>query len=188
MNNSKIDLKVKKLSIVQTKTKKTDRPYLTNLMNIEMRKKRTRIASDLYQVQTPNEEIQLKVGEINIMTKVDSDAYIKTYEAGIVAMLELPKAAQHVLKAMLKEYGSDRKYINTHRIYISYYSAQYDRGYDQGIQNYRLGRKQLIEANYITPDPQEPNWYWINPDYVYNGSKIKELENIRKEQIKDAKK
>jgi len=101
---------------------------------------------------------------------VDKTRFLKFYTDTLgLWLLDLSKTARRVLICLLREYQSE---INKDILFFTLKTAKH---YDSKISNAVLhkGLVELIEAQLIAPAEKGPHWFWVNPYYIFNGSRIK---------------
>jgi hypothetical protein len=107
--------------------------------------------------------------------EVDRTQFVKLYVNGVRAFKELSGAGTKVFELMYLEI---QKQIGKDKIYLTF------RGIDQDVTpisetSYQRGLKELISKGFLAPCVLQ-GWYFINPDYVFNGDRLAFVKEFRK--------
>lgn len=99
--------------------------------------------------------------------EVDSAQFIKLFVNGVKAFAELTSAGTKVFELLYLEV---QRNIGKDQVYISY--AALDENTNTMAQStFRRGMAELIAKKFIAP-MTAPSWYWINPDFIWNGDRL----------------
>lgn len=107
--------------------------------------------------------------------EVDETKFIKLYINGVKAFKELTGAGTKVFELL---YVEMQKNISKDRVFMSYQAV------DTGVfpisnATYKRGMAELIKKNFLAPTMVQ-NWYWLNPDFVFNGDRLAFVKEYRK--------
>lgn len=106
--------------------------------------------------------------------EVDRTQFVKLYVNGVKAFRELTGAGTKVFEVLYlevqKNIGKDKMYMNF-------------AGLDPNITTiseatFNRGIKELIEKEFIASTPAV-GWYWLNPDYMWNGDRLAFVREYR---------
>lgn len=106
--------------------------------------------------------------------EVDSTRFIKLFVNGVKALKELTGAGTKVFEVL---YLRVQDNIGKDRIFMSYSDL------DQKLtpmshSTYKRGLSELIEKKFIAATPTQ-GWYWLNPDFVFNGDRLAFVKEFR---------
>lgn len=99
--------------------------------------------------------------------EVDAAKFIKLYVNGVKAFKELTGAGTKVF-AML--YHEMQKNISKDRVYMSFQTVE-DSTEAMSSATYKRGISELIAKQFLAPTSVQ-GWYWLNPDFVFNGDRL----------------
>lgn len=107
--------------------------------------------------------------------EVDAAKFVKLYIAGVRAFSELTNAGTRVFEVLYLEI---QKNIGQDRVYLSYTTL------DPSIKNlsqatFTRGMRELIDKGFVAPT-EAVSWYWLNPDYLWNGDRLAFVKEYRK--------
>lgn len=128
---------------------------------------------DMMLVNTSSGEIQSQVAGFWESKEIDSACFIKLFVSGVRALAELTSAGSRVFEVL---YLNMQKSIGTDEAYLSYTGLP--KGVTMGRSTFSRGLSELIDKNFIAPQPKV-GWYWINPDYVFNGDRLAFVKEYR---------
>lgn len=117
--------------------------------------------------------------EITQRIAVDSEKFVKVFQAQIGAFFGLTSAGAKVLTAIWKEMARDP---NKDIVYMSETAAKrHAKSVGSSISKatYFRGRMNLIENGFIAPSADQ-NRYWINPALFFNGDRVKFITELKK--------
>jgi hypothetical protein len=109
------------------------------------------------------------------MEEVDSTKFVKLFVNGVKALAELTNAGAKVFELL---YTEMQKKPNEDSVYLSF------TGIDKNAKSlsrstFTRGISELIEKKFIASMPAV-GWYWINPDFVWNGDRLRFVQEYRK--------
>jgi hypothetical protein len=107
--------------------------------------------------------------------EVDKTQFVKLYVNGVKAFKELTNAGTKVFEVLYLEI---QKNIGKDKIYMSY--TQLDHGITPMSEaTFNRGMKELVEKAFLAATPSV-SWYWLNPDFVWNGDRLAFVKEYRK--------
>ena len=107
--------------------------------------------------------------------EVDSAKFIKLYVNGVKAFKDLKGPGTKVFELLYLEM---QRNIATDRVFMSFSAV------DQNISpismaTYKRGIAELIAKGFLAPTPVQ-GWYWLNPDFVFNGDRLAFVREFRR--------
>lgn len=107
--------------------------------------------------------------------EVDASKFVKLYINGVKAFKELSNAGTRVFEVL---YIEVQKNIGQDKIYLGYSTL------DEEIKNlsqatFTRGMRELIDKGFVAPT-EAVSWYWLNPDYMWNGDRLAFVREYRK--------
>jgi len=98
--------------------------------------------------------------------EVDNTRFIKLYLSGVKGFAELSNAGVKVFSLL---YDEMQKNINKDKVYLSF--SNIDEALQISQATFTRGMKELINKKFLAPT-LSVGWYWLNPDYVWNGDRL----------------
>jgi hypothetical protein len=99
--------------------------------------------------------------------EVDATKFVKLYINGVKAFSDLSSRGTKVFELMYYEIqnniGKDKIYLNFSTIDQDITKISRTTFYD--------GLNELVEKKFLAPTETQ-NWFWLNPDYVWNGDRL----------------
>jgi hypothetical protein len=114
--------------------------------------------------------------------KVDEEQFIKLFAKGVKAFADLTNAGVKVFELL---YIEIQKNINQDKIYLSFDQSFEEKGLSE--RSYYRGLNELIEKNFIA-STVKVGWYFVNPQYLWNGDRLVFAEEFVKVKNTAAKK
>jgi hypothetical protein len=112
--------------------------------------------------------------------EVDSSQFVKLYINGVRAFAELSKTGAKVFEILYYEIQSN---IGKDKLYLSLKTVNQDL-VKIGKATFYRGLDELIAKKFIAPT-DSIGWYWLNPDYVWNGDRLSFVKTyIKREETK----
>lgn len=97
---------------------------------------------------------------------VDSEQFVKLFVEGVRQLADLTNAGTKVLAIVLEEVqknlGRDLIYLNSEMV-----------GGRISQPTYSRGIKELIEKDFIAAAKLGMNWWYINPNFIFNGDRLR---------------
>jgi hypothetical protein len=114
--------------------------------------------------------------------QVDNEEFIKLYTKNMKAFFDLSKAAVKVLGSLF--HALQKTAINKDEVLLNHYTA--DNIYQEltGGDNlskdvYKRGINELIKKEFIAESPTGIGFYYINPNLVFNGDRVRFVTEYR---------
>ena len=114
--------------------------------------------------------------------QVDNEEFVKLYTMNMQAFFDLSKSAVKVLGCLF--HAIQKTAINKDEVLLNHYTA--NNIYEEltqdnlGKATYYRGVNELIEKDFIAESPQGPGVFYINPNLVYNGDRVRFVTEYRK--------
>lgn len=166
----------------QTKDTKTLR-YDTNPFLSSIKIKTKRIGSgkgDMLLIKEDSKELISHVAGFWEEQEVDNEKFVKLFVNGVKALAELTSSGTKLFEILYYEIQSQPQkdsvffgYNPLDKKHTSISRATYSRGL-----------RELVEKNFIAPSVKGTGWYWINPDYIWNGDRLVFAKAYRKQSSK----
>ena len=107
--------------------------------------------------------------------EVDSIKFVKLYVNGVRAFKDLTNAGTRVFEVLYLEV---QKAIGQDRVYLSFTTL------DPSVKNlsqatFTRGMRELIDKGFVAPT-EAVAWYWLNPDYLWNGDRLAFVREFRR--------
>lgn len=130
---------------------------------------------DMMLVSANTGEIQAPIAGFWEAQEVDSTKFIKLFVNGVKALAELTNAGTRVFELLYIEMQNN---IGKDQIYLSY------SGLDKNLKaisrsTFSRGLAELIEKRFIAAMPAV-GWYWVNPDFIWNGDRLAFVKEFRR--------
>lgn len=107
--------------------------------------------------------------------EVDSTKFVKLYVNGVKAFKDLTGAGTRVFELLYLEV---QKNIGQDRIYMSHAIVDQDTN-PMSSATYKRGMAELIAKSFLAPTSTQ-SWYWLNPDFMWNGDRLAFVREYRK--------
>jgi hypothetical protein len=138
---------------------------------------------DMMLVNANTGEVQAPIAGFWEAEEVDSTKFIKLFVNGVKALAELTNAGTRVFELLYIEMQNN---IGKDQIYLSY------SGLDKNLKaisrsTFSRGLAELIEKRFIAAMPAV-GWYWVNPDFIWNGDRLAFVKEFRRAPTKTAEK
>lgn len=106
--------------------------------------------------------------------EVDKTQFVKLYVNGVRAFKELTGAGTKVFEVFYLEV---QKQIGKDRVYLSYGAIDHEIT-PMSSATYDRGMRELVEKKFLAPTMLQ-GWFYINPDYVWNGDRLAFVKEYR---------
>lgn len=115
--------------------------------------------------------------------QVDNEEFIKLYTMNMKAFFDLSKAAVKTLGCVF--HALQKTAINKDEIFLNHYTANeiYEEltGGDALSKDvYKRGTNELIDKEFIAESPKGAGFFYINPNLVFNGDRVRFVTEYRK--------
>ena len=131
---------------------------------------------DMMLISADSGEIQAPIAGFWESEEVDSSKFLKLFVNGVKALAELTNAGTRVFELL---YIEMQNRIGKDRVYLSYTGL--DRN-EKALSRstFSRGLAELIEKKFIAATPAV-GWYWVNPDFIWNGDRLAFVKEYRRE-------
>lgn len=158
-----------------------DNPFITASGGfcITVRNDMTLVAGGLQITDDEGEDVS--AGVIGKIQTVDTDLFIKLYTKNVGLLFDLPSAAQKVL---ISVFCAVQKSKDSAEIYLPYHLSQ-EIYQELNIANipsqstFFRGISYLVKAGFLAGSYKGEGWYWINPALVFNGDRVRFVNEYR---------
>jgi len=107
--------------------------------------------------------------------EVDKTQFVKLYVNGVKAFKDLTSAGTKVFEVL---YIEVQKNIGRDKVYLNFITLDEDVT-PMSEATFNRGVKELVEKDFIASTPAI-GWYWLNPDYMWNGDRLAFVKEYRK--------
>jgi hypothetical protein len=114
--------------------------------------------------------------------EVDRTQFVKLFVNGVKAFKELTGAGTKVFELLYLEM---QKQIGKDKVYLSFSAVLQDIT-PMSEATYARGMRELIAKNFVAPTTLQ-GWFFINPDYVWNGDRLAFVKEYRMKPTAKAK-
>lgn len=126
-------------------------------------------------------------GVIGRIEEVDTEEFVKLYTHNIGALFDLSSRGQ---KALIAVFCAVQQAVNQSHIFLPYHMAvdYYKR---LGIckvpsrSTFSNGISDLIKMDFVAAHYAGDGWYWINPNLIFNGNRIRFVHEYRLKMSED---
>lgn len=147
------------------------------LPSVDVKTKRvTNKRGDMTLINKSTGEIQTEIAGFWEAKTVDSTQFVKLYVKGVKALTELTNSGTKVFEVLYRLMQD--KAIEKDKIYLSFNIVDQDLTPISEATFYR-GLKELINKDFIA-SCDEVCWYWINPDFIFNGDRMAFVKEYRR--------
>lgn len=160
------------------KTRRGVALYDKNPFMVEVTTKTRRITNkrgDMMLVSSNTGEIQNKVAGFWESEEVDSTKFVKLFVQGVKALKELTGAGTKVFEVL---YLRVQENIGKDQVYMAF-AAVNQALTPMSNPTYDRGMRELIEKGFIAATTVQ-GWYWLNPDFIWNGDRLAFVKEYRK--------
>lgn len=99
--------------------------------------------------------------------EVDRTKFVKLYVNGVKQFKELSNAGTKVFEILYLEVTRN---IGKDKIYLSFGGLDHNQT-PMSEATFNRGMKELVEKNFVAATTAV-GWYWLNPDYIWNGDRL----------------
>lgn len=155
-----------------------DNPFLTGF-SIRIKPDTIVVAGGLSITDKSNDEIDC--GIIGSVKTVDAEHFLKLYTKNISIIFELNTYARRIFPAILmavQHQSKDKAEIFlSHSEAVEYFEQLKMQAPDASY--FSRGMKDLIKQNIIAYHARGVGWYWINPNIIFNGDRVRFISEYR---------
>jgi len=151
------------------------------MVNVQSKTKRvTNKRGDMMLVSNEG-EIVSNVAGFWEAEEVDGTKFIKLFVNGVKALAELSNSGARVFELLYIEMQNN---IGKDQVYLSFTAVD---GNTTNISRatFKRGMAELIDKKFIAAMPAV-GWYWVNPDFIWNGDRLAFVKEYRKASAKKA--
>lgn len=158
-----------------------DNPFIaaSSGFSVHVRKNMTLVAGGLEIKDQEGGDVN--AGLIGKIEEVDSEEFVKLYTRNVGVLFELSSRAQ---KALVAVFCAVQKHKDQAHIFLPYHFAvEY---YEQlGISKipsrttFSTGITDLIKMSFLAAHYAGEGWYWINPNLIFNGNRVRFVTEYR---------
>ena len=98
--------------------------------------------------------------------EVDSSKFLKLFVNGVKALAELSNPGTRVFELLYCEMQNN---IGKDQVYLSFTGIEDTTNISRAT--FKRGMAELIDKKFIAAMPAV-GWYWVNPDYMWNGDRL----------------
>lgn len=114
--------------------------------------------------------------------EVDSTQFLKLFVGGVKRLKELTSAGTKVFELL---YFVMQENTNKDKLYLTYTESIKRKWIvDLSESTFHRGLSELIEKKFLAAS-DVVGWFWINPDFVWNGDRLMFIQAYRKKQVKE---
>lgn len=155
-----------------------DNPFLETF-SIQIGQKSITFAAGLTAVDQEGEKVN--AAAISTFATVDTEEFIKLYVKNINYIFGLSQTAQKVLSPLM--YVIQKTAVGVAHVFFSY-NESCEACKNLNIKEisrtiYTRGIKELIDAGFLAENSKGISWYWINPNIIFNGDRIRFIQEYR---------
>lgn len=132
-----------------------------------------------YMVKAADGEVVSQIAGFWHAEEVDSTKFVKLYVNGVKAFSGLTSKGTKVFELMYYEIQNN---IGNDKIQLRFQSIDQEMTKISKSTFYD-GLNELVEKKFLAPT-DVPNFYWVNPDYVWNGDRLSFVKTYVKKQEK----
>lgn len=158
-----------------------DNPFITASGGfcVNVRNNVTLVAGGLKITDDNGDDVS--AGIIGKIQTVDTESFVKLYTKNVGLLFDLPSAAQKVL---ISVFCAVQKSKDSAEIFLPYHLA---REIYQGLNVEKIpsqatffrGINFLIKAGFLAGSYKGEGWYWINPALIFNGDRVRFVNEYR---------
>lgn len=150
----------------------------TNPFMVEVKTKTRRVTNkrgDMMLVSADTGEIQTPIAGFWEAEEVDSTKFVKLFVNGVRALKELTGSGTKVFEVL---YLRIQENIGKDRVFLSFTDLD-QAATPMSHSTYKRGLAELIQKGFLAATPTQ-GWYWLNPDYVFNGDRLAFVKEYRR--------
>lgn len=172
---------IKPVGKIWTRDVYKDNPFIaaSNGFSIHIRKHVTLVAKGL-EIKDQNGD-EINAGVIGKIEEIDTEEFIKLYTKNVGMLFDLSSRAQ---KALVAVFCAVQQFKDQSHIFLPYhYAVEF---YEKiGIikvpsrSTFSAGITDLINMNFIAAHYGGDGWYWVNPNLIFNGDRVRFVTEYR---------
>lgn len=106
--------------------------------------------------------------------EVSKEKFCQLFLSGVRQLTELSSAGVRAFAILYQELQTN---IGKDLIYMSFASVDQTTN-KMGLTTYNRGMQELRTKGFIAPSVRQ-GWFWINPNYIYNGDRMRFVQEFR---------
>lgn len=159
------------------KHKYVDDPFIQSIVR-RLRPKQKIGKSSVETMEAVNEKTgEIKTLRFTEVKEVDPEAFVKVYYEGIAKHAELSKTAQKVFQYMYQVIQSSKEQNQIQLAYELAIREPYNFSWTK--KTFSRGIIELCQKAFLAQTISS-NYYWINPNYIFNGNRIELVKAYKK--------
>jgi hypothetical protein len=155
---------------------KHENPFVIKAVLKAKRNNHTTETRDLSIVNIKTGELVEEVAAFTSFYEADDSQFIKLFVAGAKAHADLTSSGSKVFFILVSEM---QKNIGKDKVDLSY-SMSKIYGVELSRPTYTRGLRELVDKEFIYPVPNYTAKWWINPNFIFNGSRIEFIKSYRR--------
>jgi hypothetical protein len=124
-------------------------------------------------------EIESQIAGFWESEEVDGTKFLKLFVNGVRALAELSNPGARVFELL---YVEMQKNVGKDQVYLSF-TAVDSNTTTMSRATFKRGLAELIDKKFIAAMPAV-GWYWVNPDFIWNGDRLAFVKEYRKSGVK----
>lgn len=150
-----------------------DNPFIQSIPT--KTRKVTNKRGDMMLVNSDTGEINAPIAGFWEAEEVDSSKFVKLFVKGVKALAELTNPGAKVFEVL---YHRVQENIGKDQVFMAFAAIDQDL-IPMSAATYKRGMAELIEKRFIAATPVQ-GWYWLNPDFIWNGDRLAFVKEYRK--------
>ena len=157
----------------------TENPFMAGA-NVATRTRRvTNKRGDMMLVSNEG-EIVSQIAGFWEAEEVDSTKFLKLFVNGVRALAELSNPGARVFELLYIEMQNN---VGKDQVYLSFTGIEVETKISRAT--FKRGMAELIDKKFLAAMPAV-GWYWVNPDFIWNGDRLAFVKEYRKASSKKA--
>ena len=143
----------------------SENPFMANARIATKTKRVTNKRGDMMLLSNDGEVVS-NVAGFWTTEEVDSTQFLKLFVNGVKALAELSNPGTKVFELLYCEMQNN---IGKDQVYLSFTAIEHITTMSRAT--FKRGMAELIDKKFIAAMPAV-GWYWVNPDYLWNGDRL----------------
>lgn len=143
----------------------TENPFMANTKVATKTKRVTNKRGDMMLLSNEGEVVS-NVAGFWTTEEVDNTKFLKLFVNGVRALAELSNPGTRVFELLYVEMQNN---VGKDQVYLSFTAI--DQTSTMSRATFKRGMAELIDKKFIAAMPAV-GWYWVNPDYMWNGDRL----------------
>ena len=158
-----------------------ENPFMANTSVCTKAKRVTNKRGDMMLLSNDGEVVS-NVAGFWTTEEVDSTKFLKLFVNGVRALAELSNPGTRVFELLYCEMQNN---VGKDQVYLSFTAIEQTSTMSRAT--FKRGMAELIDKKFIAAMPAV-GWYWVNPDYMWNGDRLAFVKAYIKQQPTTKKK